>query len=398
MKKLLLLGGLKYLIPVIKKAKKLGYYVITCDYLPDNIAHQYSDEYHNISIIDKEKVLALAKKLEINGIMSFAVDPGVLTAAFVSEKLGLNSAGPYKSIEILQNKSKFRNFLKDNGFNVPKSKSYSDINKAINEFNFKLPVIVKPVDSAGSKGVSKVSNIDDLKNAITFAKENSPTQTFIIEDFLESSGYPSDSDCFSLNGSLDFITFSNQRFDKDAPNPYTPSGFTWPSTMSITNKNYLKAELRRLIKLLDMRTSIYNIEVRISTDGTPYIMEVSPRGGGNRIAEMIEKATGTDLITYAIQYAMNEDIKLIPSLEYKTNLGQIILHSNKSGRFKKLEIDPEIKNNVLEIDLWVKENEYIHAFSSANHSLGTLVLAFKDNQMLEKVVSNYSKYINIITD
>ena len=86
MKKLLLLGGLRYLIPVIKTAQKMGVHVITCDYLPDNIAHKYSDEYHNVSIIDKEAVLKLAQSLEIDGIMSFAVDPGVATAAYVAKR------------------------------------------------------------------------------------------------------------------------------------------------------------------------------------------------------------------------------------------------------------------------------------------------------------------------
>ncbi|HIZ02146.1 MAG TPA: carboxylate--amine ligase, partial [Candidatus Bacteroides merdipullorum] len=63
-KKLMLLGGLRYLLPVIEAAHKLGIYVITCDYIPDNIAHKYSDEYHNVSIVDKEAVLELARKLQ----------------------------------------------------------------------------------------------------------------------------------------------------------------------------------------------------------------------------------------------------------------------------------------------------------------------------------------------
>ena len=69
-KKLMLLGGLRYLLPVIEAAHKLGIYVITCDYLPDNIAHKYSDEYHNVSIVDKDAVLELARKLQIDGIIS----------------------------------------------------------------------------------------------------------------------------------------------------------------------------------------------------------------------------------------------------------------------------------------------------------------------------------------
>ena len=77
-KKLMLLGGLRYLLPVIEEAHNLGAYVITADYLPDNIAHKYSDEYCNVSIINKDDVLAKAKELEIDGILSHAVDPGVV--------------------------------------------------------------------------------------------------------------------------------------------------------------------------------------------------------------------------------------------------------------------------------------------------------------------------------
>ena len=99
MKKLLLLGGSRYLLPVIREAKALGLYTITCDYLPDNIAHRYSDEYHNVSITDKEATLALARALQVDGVMSFACDPGVVTAAYVAEKMGLPNVGPYESVE-----------------------------------------------------------------------------------------------------------------------------------------------------------------------------------------------------------------------------------------------------------------------------------------------------------
>lgn len=123
-KKLMLLGGIRYLLPVIKAAHEQGYYVITADYLPDNIAHKYSDEYVNVSIIDKDAVLRVAQEKKIDGIMSFGVDPGVVTAAYVQEKLGLPSFGPYESVCILQNKDCFRAFLAEHGFNVPKAKGY----------------------------------------------------------------------------------------------------------------------------------------------------------------------------------------------------------------------------------------------------------------------------------
>ena len=133
MKKLMILGGSRYALPVIEAAKKLGVYTITADYLPDNIAHKYSDEYANVSIIDKEATLKVAEELEIDGIMSFACDPGVVTAAYVAEKMGLPNVGPYESVCILQNKGRFRKFLSDNGFNVPVAKGYKDIETAIED-------------------------------------------------------------------------------------------------------------------------------------------------------------------------------------------------------------------------------------------------------------------------
>lgn len=180
----MLLGGLRYLLPVINVAHKLGYYVITCDYLPDNIAHKYSDEYCNVSIIDKDAVLAVAQEKQIDGIMSFAVDPGVVTAAYVAEQMGLPFQGSYKSVSILQDKSKFRQFLSDNNFNVPNAKGYANLNDALSDVDyFNWPVIVKPVDSAGSKGVSRVDSPDNLAQAIEYALSEAHNGHFIIEDF-----------------------------------------------------------------------------------------------------------------------------------------------------------------------------------------------------------------------
>ncbi|MCD4734962.1 MAG: ATP-grasp domain-containing protein, partial [Bacteroidales bacterium] len=234
-KKILLLGGIRYLIPVIKTAQELGHYVITCDNVPDNIAHKFSDEFHNVSIIDKEAVLKLAKQLKIGGIMSFAVDPGVITAAYVAENLGLPGCH-YKSVIILQDKALFRQFLTKHNFTVPTAKGFS--NKQVTDDDlsqFHFPVIVKPVDSAGSKGVTRVDNKYELKSAIKIALSKSISGLFIIEDFIEQKGFSSDTDCFSINGKMKFYSFSNQRFDKRAANPYTPSAYSWPSTISIKN-------------------------------------------------------------------------------------------------------------------------------------------------------------------
>ena len=214
MKKLMILGGSRYALPVIKSAHELGLYVITADYLPENIAHRYSDEYCNVNIIDKEATLKEARLRNIDGIMSFACDPGVVTAAYVAEQLGLPSVGSFEAVSILQNKGKFRTFLKAHGFNVPTAKGYSNAEDALKDVGlFQWPVIVKPTDSAGSKGVTRVDSPKDLRDSIEYALSFSHCNEFIIEDYLQQVGFSSDTDSFSIDGELKFVSFDSQRFE-----------------------------------------------------------------------------------------------------------------------------------------------------------------------------------------
>lgn len=398
MKKLMILGGSRYALPVLEAAHQLGIYTITCDYLPDNIAHKYSDEYCNVSIVEKEKVLEAAQQHHIDGIMSFACDPGVVTAAYVAERMELPNVGPYESVCILQNKSKFRSFLTAHGFNVPTAKGYKSIDQAMNDVNlFHWPVIVKPTDSAGSKGVTRVDDPARLEESIRYALSYSHSEEFIIEDFITQHGYSSDSDSFSVDGRLAFISFDCQRFDKNAENPYTPAAYSWPASMSTEHQEELKSEIQRLLKLLHMQTAVYNIETREGTDGKAYIMELSPRGGGNRLSECLRYATGVDMITNMVKYSVGMPIDSIEQKPYEGCWAEIILHSDQEGVFKELWISDEIAGNVIERDLWIEPGTRVGGFKGANEAIGTLILRFETKRKLEMVLANQGRYVAVKT-
>lgn len=399
MKKLLLLGGARYLLPVIESAHRLGIYVITCDYLPDNIAHKYSDKYLNVSIIDKNAVLVAAQKEQIDGIMSFATDPGVVTAAYVAEQMGLPAAGSYESVSILQDKGRFRKLLTDNGFTVPHARSYEEISEAQKDVDyFNWPVIVKPVDSAGSKGVTKVETPSELEKSIRYALEFSHSNKFIIEDFIEKKGCSSDSDCFSVDGKLVVTTFSSQRFDVKAENPYAPMAFSWPSTFSSEHEEELKSEIQRLLTLLGMKSSIYNVETREGVDGKAYIMEVSPRGGGNRLAEMVRYATGMDMITAAVKAAVGDPVDNLEQKSYDGSWAEYVLHSIEEGTYKEVWINPEFKDRVVELDVWVKPGDKVHPFTAANFAIGTVVLRFDNKAEMEDAMLHMDDFIKVVVE
>ena len=397
-KKLMLLGGIRYLLPVIKAAHEQGYYVITADYLPNNIAHQYSDEYVNVSIIDKEAVLKVAREKEIDGIMSFGVDPGVVSASYVQEQMGLPSFGPFESVVILQNKDKFRTFLAENGFNVPWAFGFSSETDALESRNkFTYPLIVKPTDSAGSKGCTRVDCEDELVNAIQYAFNYTISGRIIIEEFLDKKGCSSDTDSYAQDGQLKFVSFSAQRFDVNAVNPYAPSAYSWPSTFTKEEEEYLTGEIQRLITLLGMKTSVFNIEVRVATNNKPYIMELTPRGGGNRLCEMLRYATGVDMITAITRAMVGDEPEVIEQKPYNGNWAEIILHADTDGEFVGLQIDPSLPAEVIEEDLWVKPGDFVHGFEAANDAIGTLVLRFENADDLEKAITNQAKWLRVVT-
>ena len=398
--KLMLLGGIRYLLPVIDAAHKLGAYVITADYLPNNIAHKYSDEYANVSIIDRDAVLKVAQEKRIDGIMSFACDPGVVTAAYVAEKMGLPFQCSYHAARILQDKGIFREFLTLHGFNCPHARRYTDKDAPLKDIDFYTwPVIVKPVDSAGSKGVTKVDSPQNLKKAIATALEGSHCSAFIIEDFLEFESYHSSTDPFTVDGKLCAVSYSDQLFDKEADNPYTPAFIIWPSTMQKKHQDYLTHEIQRLMNLLHVKTGIYNIETVVGKGGIPYIMEVSPRGGGCKIAELQELAFGANLIENEVRKAL--DIPLTPITMHAVEgcWCEMVVHARpgQQGLFDHVHVRDDIRRNNLRIvDMSAGKGDEVLPFTGANRSLGDMFLQFPTRMELNGCIADTSHSLNIV--
>lgn len=377
-KTLLLLGGARYALPVIEEAHNLGARVVTCDYLPENYAHRFSDGYINASIIDKEAVLAAARGVKADGIMSFAADPGVVSAAYAAEKMGLSFQGSYESVSILQSKNRFRTFLHDHDFNCPQMRSFTSVEDALRAADdLRYPVIAKPTDSAGSKGVTRVDGPDKLRDAVETALSFSLSGTCIIEQFLEKQGDSSDADGFAVGGVMKCVSFTSQLFDASCPNPYTPAAYAMPASMPDWAQGELIRELQRLSNLLGLRDGVFNIETRVATDGKPYIMEMSPRGGGNRLCEMLRYASGINLIRASVQAALGMDVESVQMPEYKGVWYQEMLHSTVEGMFRGMRYAPGFREqHVIEEQLWIERGDHVEAFTAANHAFGSVFLRF----------------------
>lgn len=399
-KKIMLLGGSAQQVIAISKAKKLGYETVLCDYLSDNPGQHDADKFYQISTTDKDSVLEIAKEEKIDGILAYASDPAAPTAAYVAEKLNL-PGNPYKSVEILCNKDKFRKFLKDNNFHTPNAKGYSDIDVATKDIlngYFKLPVIVKPVDSSGSKGVNKIEDCrevtDKLKNAISFSK----SKRVIVEEYVDKFGYQIAGDGLSVNGQLVFRCFANDHFNSECINPFVPISASFPYNMPQEIQGKIHDEIQKLITLLNMKTCTYNFDIRIDNNCNVYLMEVAPRDGGNYIPQIIKYMTEVDLVECSIKAAMGEKFAISPSLSNnKKFMAYYAVHSLKSGVLDNIQIDPEVeKNNIIEKHILKNSGDEIYAFTGANTTLGILLMKFESMQQMLDMMDNSFKWIKVV--
>jgi biotin carboxylase len=394
-KRILFLGASQFQIAPILYAKVQGHYVITCDYLPDNPGHKFADEYYNVSTTDKEAVLELAEKLNIDGIVAYASDPAAPTQAYVGNRLGLPS-NPYDSVMILTRKDYFRDFLEKHNFLVPKSKSFYNLAEAYSWFmKLEKPVIVKPVDSSGSKGVSKVSAKGELEIAFNYALEFSREKKVVIEEFFHRDGYQVAGDGFVVDGKLVFRSWANEHFDK-LSNEFVPIGESFPSVMkrdAILNAHY---ETQRLLDLLEIKSGALNFDFHFNKEGEFSFLELGPRNGGNLIPEVIKYATGVDLIKYTVDSALGIDCSSLKMKDTKGYYSSYILHALEDGVVEDIWYSDEIKKNIIEENIFIKKGDRVQKFNGSHTTLGTMIMKFNSHiEMLEKM-DNMGKYLKVI--
>ena len=394
MKKILLLGGSAQQVVAIKTAKELGYYTIVCDYLEDNPGQYEADKFYLVSTTDKQAILKVAQDEKIDGILAYASDPAAPTSAYVSEKLNLPS-NPYISVETLCNKDKFRLFLRDNGFNVPVSMGYD--NKDVDTSIFKLPVIIKPVDSSGSKGTTVLYSWDKLNEALDFAYSFSRCKRIIIEEFIERKHqYLIGGDIFVYNGKVILNGLLNCYRDEKVNN-LVPVGKSYPLLISDEDKKRVEDTLQTLISKLNIKFGSVNIEVVIDKNNDVYLIDVGPRAGGNMIPDLLGMIFNVDLVKMAILTAMGEDIdyKISDGIKYYATHN---LHTDSNGIYKDIEFNSKLEEKIIKKCLYKKKGDKVEYFDNAAKALGIIFMKFNNQEEMNNILNNINDYYKVIKE
>lgn len=397
MKKLLLLGGSAQQIIAIEKAKELGYYTVLCDYLDDNPGQFVADKFYLVSTTDKNAVLEIAKKENIDGVLAYASDPAAPTAAYVAEQLNL-PGNPYASVEILCNKDKFREFLEKNDFCTPRAKGYKDIDDVLTDIEnnyYNFPVIIKPVDSSGSKGVTVLNSInDDVNRAVHFAFSYSRNKSIVVEEFIvKKHQYLIGGDIFVSNGKIVLWGLMNCHRDSNV-NPLVPVGKSFPSQINNCDLNHVKQELQRLVDMLNIKNGSMNVELIIDSRNDVYLIDVGPRGGGNMIPDLMGYIFDVDVVELSIKAAMGQEICL-SNVKQKNYYATHNLHSDRNGIFESVSYDEIIKPYVIKECVYKSCGDSVEYFDNASKALGIVFMKFENQQQMDEILSNINDFINL---
>lgn len=399
MKKILLLGGSAQQIIAIKTAKRLGYYTVLCDFLEDNPGQYEADKFYLVSTTDKEAVLDVAQKEHVDGVLAYASDPAAPTAAYVGEKLNLPT-NPYKSVEILCNKDKFREFLTTNGFNAPKSVGYSEKEAAMQTKQvFELPVIIKPVDSSGSKGATVLDSWNGLENAIEFAFSFSKSHRIIVENYIEKKHkYLIGGDIFVVDGKVVLWGLMNCHRDSKV-NPLVPVGKSYPLDLKEEDLICVKRTLQEMITKLGIKFGSVNVEVVIDKSNKVWPIDVGPRAGGNMIPDLLGMIFDTDIVEMAILSSMGEMIDTplkskVSSYYYSTHN----LHSNEDGIYERIEFSEELEKYIIKKCFYKQRRDRVEYFDNAAKALGIIFMKFEDAETAKQILDKISQLYRVILE
>lgn len=394
MKKILLLGGSEQQLIAIKTAKHLGYYTVLCDYLDDNPGQFVCDKFYLASTTDINTILKISEQEQISGILAYATDPAAPTAAYIAEKLNLPTI-PFNSVNILCNKHLFRDFLKQNNFNYPKSISLKtsvfDIN-ILNDFSF--PLIIKPIDSSGSKGVSVLNNLENIDNAISYAFSFSRSHEIIIEEFItKKHKYLIGGDIFVINGKIELWGLMNCHRDSNV-NTLVPIGKSYPAYLQKDDLIEVKKTLNEIVSKLNITTGAINVELLIDKNNKVYPIDMGPRCGGNMIPDLMQYIFETNIVELSIKAAMGEPISIIShtnNFYYATHN----LHTNKNGILRNISFSSKLDRYIIKKCIYKKIGDKVEFFQNASKVLGIIFLKFANNQEMQDILESINSYINI---
>ncbi|MBR4680543.1 MAG: ATP-grasp domain-containing protein [Fibrobacter sp.] len=373
-KKMLLLGGSHAEIPLIQAAQSLGWYVITTGNAREGLGHPYADKNVFADFSDKDAMLELARSEGVHAVCSGCNDFALLSTVYVCEKLGLPGHDSYATSLEIHHKDKYRALATRLGIPTPRAlvvRNAADFEAAIAQLTF--PIIVKPVDLTGGKGIHRAANADEARIAYKDACSRTRQDHIVVEEFVQGTNHGFSA--MLVKGKVAFAFADNEQY---FVNKYLVSGANTPSTTAVTGLAMLREYSERIAQELHLVDGILHIQYIERADGTPVIIEICRRPPGDLYIKFVKYATGIDYPKFIVLAETGEDISGIADAPTQgfwlrhcimadCQAGDTLVTSDASpasdklceGFVRNVTFASEIQGNIVEKFLWYKPGEVI---------------------------------------
>ena len=384
--RLLIAGGSHSEIPLIHAAKQLGFHTITSGYRAHDRGHLYSDEVHLEDYSDKNAMLELASRLSIDAICASSNDFSALTAAYVANELKLPGYDLLQTSETLHHKDKFRKFAKSIGVKTPRVYEYrkhDDLKRVINDAEY--PIIIKPVDLTGGKGIGVARTPTEAMSMIEKALEISRAKRVIIEEYV--SGTDHGFTTIIKNQRVAFYFVDNEYH---ANSPFAISATTSISSCRKATILRLIKDYEKIAKKLDLCDGILHGQFIEPSHGDPVIIEICRRSPGDLQLELIRYATSAPISKWIIQGYLGQQIAIKQKVVEHMNLTRYVITADKSGYFAKLEIDEGLTKKIVDQSTWIDQGTQI---SENETKVGAIFFLHDKMEERDIIINNLSKLI-----
>ncbi len=306
MEKIVIIGAGEFQLPLIKRARELNYETHVFAWEEGAVGKEYSDYFYPISITEKEKILELCKKISPSAVTTIATDLGYITATFLCNELGL-TGNKWCDVKKQTNKYEMRLAMKKAGIKVPGFIAIDEISEGYT-LPIPYPVIVKPTDRSGSRGINKVVKNEELLTAVKKAADQSFEHRAIIEEFIEGQEYSME--CISFKGKHYFLA-ATKKYTTGYPN-YIEKAHVEPSGLSKEMEEHIQRVVFKALDALGIENGASHSEFRINSREEIILMEIGARMGGDCIgSHLVNISTGYDYLHMVLSVALGQEPKIV---------------------------------------------------------------------------------------
>lgn len=379
----LVTGGSHAELPMIKALHEMGFRVITTGNNTEGLGHKEADEYVPGDFSDPSFVLELAKEKKVSGIVSGCNDFAYLSTAYAAQELGLPGHDDHETSKDIHHKDRFRSLCKKCGARIPDFFSFTEPEGTRDRCEgLGYPLIIKPIDLTGGKGVRICHDYREVMEAFEEARRWSRQPRFLAEQMIQGENHGVSA--LVVKAEVRFAFFDNEEYYL---NPYLVSGAYYPSSLTEETKHMIIRDIERISAQAGLVDGLFHCQCIVQEDGTPYLIDPCRRAPGDLYLKLVELGTGIPYARLIVQAELGLGLEeALQGIAPQENcIARECIMASENGRVERIVIEEELKQYVTESLIWGNIGEIIEDYMK--YKAGIVFFSFPSRDVMEKALA-----------